>query len=356
MSYERLRNYDLFFGLSFFCGVGIIIFLLVKGAFLYAFLSFILLFIFGIIAAGKYTKLQNRLNESMKARIASLQPSAKDFQSTIVFIPDSLTVKLVFDVPAKRLYIWRPVSTRTEMSMDMPFNIFNYAFDEISEVKVIANDQTIASSKDFSDNEAGSIAKKIQFKRLKTLLLEIRLNDICHTLPFYKSISGNGNIPVRPITPAYKQNVRQVQECFTLLNKVAHGKSLRFPNMDSIETAPDGQSQTAIVNENENVFRQKEAIHPVLDEYTKRVQPIGNTLDVQVATRHDGTSEPTSALSALKDTEESIEPSESLDAEIAFSEIDDAQTETKSAFSDFEKFLESNKKKQFGTTRRDKQD
>lgn len=342
MSFEKLRNYELYGGLSFFLGAGVLIFLLVKGLFLYTLLSFILLLTIGLVATDKYTKLQNRLNDAMKKRIASLQPSANDFQNTVEFIPDSLTVKLVFDFPAKRLYIWRPVDIKKELSLDMPFNIFTYAFDDLTEVKIIANDQTIADSKHFSGNEADSITEKMQFKRLKSLILEIQLNDTCHILPFYKSISGNGNIPVRPIVPAYKQNVKLIKECFAILNNIAHGKISELPMM---ETMTSEQPQTPLVNENEDV-----AILPVSNE---NEQATRNTIDVEVAAvTDDSTAEPTSASFVTKETE----TSELEEDKIAMSEMDTNYTETKSAFADFEKFLESNKQKQFGSSTQDEHD
>ncbi|MFD2211976.1 hypothetical protein ACFSMW_19905 [Virgibacillus halophilus] len=333
MSYERLRNYELIGGLSFLGSVGILLFLLLKGAFLYTFLSFILLAIIGLIATDRYTKLQNRLNACMKKRIASLQPSANDFQNTVMFLPDSLTVKLVFDFPAKRLYIWRPVDGKAGLNMDMPFNIFAYNFDEISKVKVIANDQTIANSKDFSEKEADSVEGKIQFKNLKSLLLEIQLNDIRHTLPFYKSIPGNGNVPVRPLSSAYKQNVGQITESFKILNNIIHGKSLELTIMEPVETTAD--EQTPLVNEREDAGR---------GDHHLSKQTVNNSLAVQMTATNDATRQTQSGSSSPKYIETSNKPTDTMDAE---------QTETRSAFSDFEKFLESNKQKQFGSSRQD---
>ncbi|MDY0395729.1 hypothetical protein RWE15_16510 [Virgibacillus halophilus] len=269
----------------------------------------------------------------MKKRIASLQPSANDFQNTVMFLPDSLTVKLVFDFPAKRLYIWRPVDGKAGLNMDMPFNIFAYNFDEISKVKVIANDQTIANSKDFSEKEADSVEGKIQFKNLKSLLLEIQLNDIRHTLPFYKSIPGNGNVPVRPLSSAYKQNVGQITESFKILNNIIHGKSLELTIMEPVETTAD--EQTPLVNEREDAGR---------GDHHLSKQTVNNSLAVQMTATNDATRQTQSGSSSPKYIETSNKPTDTMDAE---------QTETRSAFSDFEKFLESNKQKQFGSSRQD---
>lgn len=134
--------------LSPIIGIGLFIFLIIQleigKAFLYGFLSFIVMFIFAMISGS----IDLKKKEKQKSVLYSLKPNTSHIQESLSYVSDDLLSKLAIDDVNGKFYIWTPknpeIKTIEDVTLGMPYQLHKYNQSDILSVEFIEDGNVLS--------------------------------------------------------------------------------------------------------------------------------------------------------------------------------------------------------------------
>ncbi|KRG16149.1 hypothetical protein ACA30_02420 [Virgibacillus soli] len=364
-------NFIGYLGCSFIpLGIGLLIFLISIGQFGVGIVLLIIFLVISIAFMARASEIEDANRERFKNYIASFRPKRKSFKETEVVSPDSLLTRIALDEQEKLLCIWLPFDMNKPIK-EMSFDVLEYDFNNVSDVKMIINDQ---------------IAQNKEPEKISTLKLEISVPEKTHTLVFFDSTFESVQTQLTRGTSRYRSRLQCLKDGFALVEKLivqtSEWEDERgfdsappvLPNEESQETVNDdpgeGQEQGNIIHLEEDPFaRFAQALSKIkvkpkeeasvqdfsLDQpnISSDEEPVHDLYEDLFGPHSIQTKENETSFADLIHRHDELrsEPN-ALDKDLSQISFDDTSsshsTEQEDSFSDFEKFLERNKQKQHG--------
>lgn len=323
---SRHSNFIGYVGCSFIpIGIGLLIFLITIGQLGIGIVLLIVLLVISIAFMARASELEDANRERYKNYIASFRPEIEGFTETQVISPDSLLTRIALDEQKKRVCIWLPNDPTMKLPQkEMTFQVFSYEFADIQAVEMIINEQYTL------EKRTGS-APSMEPETITSLQLQITAAHTTHTLIFYEATMKNGHIQLKRGTNAYQKQLKTLEQGFSLMKELIRGSDT--------------------TNHQDNmVLMKKEALKRFVQVLaTVKLKLKRQAEDALEPGKTDLISEPVNKgaidYAPIEKTNEDLFTPHTQEAETSHST--DQQPEENDSFTDFEKFLESNKQKQF---------
>lgn len=303
---------------TFVIGIVILIWLFIKGQFGLGIITCIVISIasFVLFIIGHENLLKNKKN--YKKYIATFQGDGEPLNEIRVFEPDSLLSRLV--ISEEQIDIWEPLDKSEKKPLkNLPFIVSRYHYSEIEKVEMYINKELVTSFPIHSDG----ILIISEPEQITELQLNIRASGNLHELLFYQLDAELLHNPLKKNSQIYSEQLGLIKECFFLIRDIieistSHTRSIG--NKDEMKR---------------DAIRRLKGVIQEVQQKQKKLELVKNE------GLHQG--------QELRFYQE-LEEEESKYESNGQSEKENKQlTEQleEDTFSDFEKFLELNKQKQF---------
>ncbi|GIN73696.1 hypothetical protein J14TS2_41710 [Bacillus sp. J14TS2] len=324
---SRHSNFIGYLGCSFIpIGIGLLIFLITIGQLGIGIVLLIVLLVISIAFMARASEIEDANRERYKNYIASFRPEIEAFTESQVISPDSLLTRIALDEQEKRICIWLPNDPTMKLPQkEMTFQVFSYEFADIQAVEMIINEQNTL------EKRTGSMEPET----ITSLQLQITAAHTTHTLFFYEATMKNGHIQLKRGTTAYQKQLKILEQGFSLMEEVIKGSN-PTDHQDNMEVMmKDALKRFVQVLATIKLNRQAEAaLDPGKTDLPSEPVNKGAIDDAPIEKTNEDLFTP--------NTQEE-EPIHSTDQ----------QSEENDSFTDFEKFLENNKQKQFSHRNKD---
>ncbi|MBO0995009.1 hypothetical protein [Bacillus sp. SD088] len=329
---SRHSNLIGYLGCSFIpIGIGLLIFLITIGQLGIGIVLLIVLLVISIAFMARASEIEDANRERYKNYIASFRPEIEAFTETQVISPDSLLTRIALDEQEKRVCIWLPNDPTMKLPQkEMTFQVFSYEFADIQAVEMIINEHYTLEKRTGSD-------PSMEPETITSLQLQITAAHMTHTLIFYEATMKNGHIQLKRGTNAYQKQFKTLEQGFSLMKEVIRGSDTT-DHQDNMELMKkEALKRFVQVLATVKLKRQAEdALEPGKTDLTSEPVNKGSIDDAYPKK----TDEEGDLFTLNTQEEETIHST-------------DQQPEENDSFTDFEKFLESNKQKQFSHRNKD---
>ncbi|MBO1005109.1 hypothetical protein [Pseudogracilibacillus auburnensis] len=308
------------------------------GIILFAFFSFIAIIIFGVSSS-----IEKANKKKLKKYINRIRPLNVNFQETQSYTSFDSINKIAIDETNQIVCIWQPANEVKRYTKKIKYEVYEYPFSDVLAVEMSENGRSIGTVTRTSqsvrhlldgllDEDDGTLIGGHQVgdkasKNISTMELKIIVKDISkplHLIHFFHFASGLGKL--RKYSPKYQEYLQELRHWYILLNliiKQADHLNTDAKNQSSVHNIPvdleyDGRSL-------------KEKTEEAAEAFIRTVDHRETT-----AFHFDEIIETTGSYS-LTSQEEEKEVDEG---------VEQSKEGTETSLSDFEKFLEENKRKQ----------
>ncbi|MDY0410173.1 hypothetical protein ACFFIS_15460 [Virgibacillus soli] len=318
----------------------------------------------------------------IKNHIQSLEPRGHNLgRASHTFIPASLMAKIMIYPTAERIYLFIS-DDKIEVS-GKSFTPHDYAFEDIVQVEYLINDKSMTKITRHTKQLDEYVLKEELSNRVKrygvirSLGLRIQCKEETFEIPFYQEAKGNDNIPIsmKGSTTELTDYLTEITECFLVLEEIVHGiymekhsliplqteKDIR-PELEKVVVPPvstdsiyieESVSPSQLADHQDVIakFKQKQMVDGIarelaLDKERKQNPDNYRTEDLEsthVFSEFITLSDNTEAT--IQEVEEKL--TEAKEFADTATPVTEASSPSESAFSNFEKFLEENRQKQF---------
>lgn len=305
-----------------FSGIGLLIYFIINGNTKMGIILIVLFWVFALILLNKAHNRDELMKEKQKRYISTFRPN-EIFKETQAFTSPDLLTRIAYDEELKRICIWAPQSQSgdpiTKVFQNLPYEVYEYHFGDILAAEISEDGYPIAAA--FRDSPSAiqllegifkeeydaineSIHNRQEPMKISSMELKLIVNDLTkpiHRIPFYVGGSLNKD------TPKYRGLLSEMRQWHIIIKfALNEADKMELGGTETLSRKNEMETQEAL--ETGGITDEQESTQP-------------NYLETEM--------------------EETVQPNvEKMPAVFQPTEGD--------TLSDFEKLLETNKRKQFG--------
>lgn len=323
-------------------------------------------------------EIEKANREKFKNYIASFRPKEKSFSETEVVSPDSLLTRIAIDEQKKRLCIWLPTDMNKPIR-EMTYDVFEYDFVDVTNVEMVINKQLIQNKEP---------------EKISSLKLDISVPEKTHTLIFFDTRFQTGQSQLLRGTAQYQTYLKCFKDGFALVKKAIAlaGEEQKGNEVKTIfaasssdasnheekeeqeiqKTRKNGSEEEQRANKQDNIYHLEEDAFARFEQAFEKIRASKNLersgdeppSDHLHAVEHERDEDDLFASFSTqnKDKDTDVLPTndvihtesnEQKQSNLYFDHAPPSDpTEKEDSLTDFEKFLESNKQKQYGPSKK----